>query len=179
MINLNKIQKIANQLSYLLFQFRKTINLKNFVSLSSQISTVSIGTNKISSYLNRTIKEITEDDLKNATRIYTEEFSDCINLTDITIPDSVTSIGNYAFADCAFTVITIPDSIISMGSSIFLNCTSLTDIYMKPITPPTLSTQLGIPSYTTIHVPIGSGDVYKSATNWSTYASRIVEDIEI
>jgi hypothetical protein len=27
-------------------------------------------------------------------------FSDCVNLTSVTIPDSVTSIGELAFSDC-------------------------------------------------------------------------------
>jgi hypothetical protein len=31
----------------------------------------------------------------------------------------------------------------------------------------------------TIHVPIGSGDAYKAATNWSGHANNIIEDIEI
>jgi len=56
-------------------------------------------------------------------------FSDCTLLTQITIPDSVTSIGRSAFYHCtALTHITIPDSVTSIGDRAFSGCTSLTHI---------------------------------------------------
>ena len=56
-------------------------------------------------------------------------FYDCTSLTNITIPNSVTSIGIYAFYDCtSLTNITIPNSVTSIGYSAFYRCTSLTNI---------------------------------------------------
>ena len=50
-------------------------------------------------------------------------------LTSITIPNSVTSIGEYAFSDCSIlTSITIPDSVTSIGRNAFSYCSSLTSI---------------------------------------------------
>jgi uncharacterized repeat protein (TIGR01451 family) len=44
-----------------------------------------------------------------------------------TIPDSVTSIGNYAFYNCTkLTSVTIPNSVTNIGSNAFSRCTSLT-----------------------------------------------------
>ncbi len=49
--------------------------------------------------------------------------------TDYTIPNSVTSIGSYAFYGCTgLTSITIPNSVTSIGSNTFRDCTGLTSI---------------------------------------------------
>jgi len=50
-------------------------------------------------------------------------------LISITIPDSVSSIGDYAFSNCTgLTSITIPDSVTSIGDYVFSNCSNLTNI---------------------------------------------------
>ena len=63
------------------------------------------------------------------TSIGASAFERCTSLTGITIPDKVTSIGASAFNSCSsLTGITIPNSVTSIGASAFEQCTSLTGI---------------------------------------------------
>ena len=65
----------------------------------------------------------------SVTVIGEDTFDNCSNLTNITIPNSVTSIGDFAFSRCSsLTNITIPDSVTSIGSSAFSGCSGLTSI---------------------------------------------------
>jgi len=49
--------------------------------------------------------------------------------TTFVVPDSVTTIGDYAFIDCeSLASIVIPDSVTSIGESAFDNCTGLTSV---------------------------------------------------
>jgi len=66
---------------------------------------------------------------EGVTSIKDYTFYNCNNLTSITLPESVKSIGNSAFYDC-FNIanITIPNSVKSIGDRAFYDCYALTDI---------------------------------------------------
>ena len=56
-------------------------------------------------------------------------FSDCSGLTSVAILNSVTSIGESAFARCSgLTSVTIPNSVTSIGSWTFYGCSGLTSV---------------------------------------------------
>ena len=56
-------------------------------------------------------------------------FSRCESLTEIVLPDSVTSIGDHAFSRCrSLTEVVIPDSVTSIGDGSFSSCESLRSV---------------------------------------------------
>ena len=67
----------------------------------------------------------------------------CTSLTSITIPNSVTSIGSNAFDECfSLTSITIPNSVTTIGGGAFSYCTSLTSV-----TIPNSVTSIGVGTF--------------------------------
>ena len=83
-------------------------------------------------------------------------FSWCFySLKSINIPDSVTSIGDYAFSEChSLKSINIPDSVTRIGYSAFKNCGCLTSISIPPsVTTIEDGTFLGCHSLRNINIP--------------------------
>ena len=135
-----------------------------------------IGGNKFAELVQRTIKAVTEDDLQGSTSIGDYAFSYCSELTSVTIPDSVTSIGNGAFYDCSgLTSVIIGNGVTSIGGYAFSGCSGLTSVTMLPTNPPTIVSGAIPSNVTTITVPAGCSNTYKTADGWSAYAGKIVE----
>lgn len=95
------------------------------------------------------------------------------------IPNSVTSIGDYAFDYCnGLTGITIPQSVTSVGSSAFADCLGLTSIYVNSITPIDLSDSTNVfdqvnKSTCTLYIPAGSKALYQSANQWKDFVNIV------
>ena len=118
---------------------------------------------------------LTSVSFPNATSIGIYAFQNCSSLTEVSFPNA-TSIGDYAFQNCSsLTEVSIPNAK-SIGTYAFDSCSNLTTIYVgtESDTVCTLSSRDAIPSSVTdIYVPASLVDSYKSATNWSSFASKI------
>ena len=94
----------------------------------------------------------------------------------LTFDRPVTHIGDDAFLwRSNLTSITLPNSVTSIGSGAFYNCSSLRKVYCKPTTPPTGDGDMFYSNATgrKIYVPASSVDAYKAANGWQDYADTI------
>ena len=114
-------------------------------------------------------------DLGRITDIPAYFFRNSTNLEKVTIPDSVISIQRDAFAYCTkLKTIIIGEGAENIGQGIIYGCNAIESIVSKAVTPPLLTEGfVGTNSTFSIYVPDESLSKYQSATNWSTYMSRI------
>ena len=89
----------------------------------------------------------------------------------------VLSIGSDAFDSCyILTSITIPNSVTSIGYWAFYNCSSLTNVYCyAENVPRTSSSTFNNSSISSaiLHVPAGSVNAYKAAEPWKSFKSIV------
>ena len=65
------------------------------------------------------------------TSIANDGFEDCVNITEMIIPNSIVTIGSEAFARCRFTKAIIPSSVTTIGQQAFFNCTALKEVVFE------------------------------------------------
>ena len=83
-----------------------------------------------SSFSNLSLTSITIPN--SVTKIGDCAFMACSSMTNITIPNSITSIGRYAFYGCTnLTNITIPDSVTTIGQNAFEDCYFTSDNFVN------------------------------------------------
>lgn len=106
-------------------------------------------------------------------------FSDCSSLTSVEIPNSVTSIGDYAFECCSnLTSVTIPNSVTYIGYYAFSECSNLTSITSNIPADKLFSISGTVfdkvdKTNSTLNVPYGAQAAYASKEGWSDFANIV------
>ena len=110
-------------------------------------------------------------------------FYSCYGLTYVAIPNGAIYINNSTFSNCyGLTCVNLPNSITSIGTSAFSNCYGVSEYHLESSVPPTLGSTAfnNIPTGCKIYVPYSADhsilNAYKTATNWSAYASYMQEE---
>lgn len=165
-------------------------NIKSGVSIFGVSGTLSTGggsgeaaewSENEDAIITKTISSYTND---RVTTIGKYAFYSCASLTTVSFP-ACTSIGGNAFRNCAsLTTVSFPVCT-SIGSNAFYSCFRLSSLTLGASVVCTLSNSTafastpyaGYSSYFSgtphIYVPVSLVDAYKSATNWTYFASYI------
>ena len=160
--------KNCSDFSYNSRPFNDLTNIKTF-EFGSEVE-------RIPAYLCDGLTDLTSVTIPNSvTKIGDNAFYECLGLTSVTIGNSVTSIGNKAFYFCSgLTSVTIPNSVTSIGDMAFLGCSGLTRIDAYP-NPEKVSTGgnvfYSVPKNETLHVLPKYMSAYRTASQWRDFTN--------
>jgi hypothetical protein len=133
------------------------------------------------------------------TYIGSSAFFDCTNLISVSIPNSVTDVGSYAFGQSGLRSLTIPSSITSIGDTAFGNCGQLTSLIipesvtnigsaafhgsgsLTSVTIPNSVTSIGSDAFsgsglTTVNIPAGVMQIESGAFGGCSNLTEITVD---
>lgn len=101
--------------------------------------------------------------------------SGCIDMTSVTIPNSVTSIGECAFGGCSGLIyVILPENLESIDQNAFKGCDGLTDVYCYSETVPSAyENTFYNPENIILHVPEESIEAYRTTKPWDKFKDYV------
>lgn len=163
-------------------------NCRGLTSLRIPNTVTSIGNNSFVGCSGLTSVQVDEGNLNYCSEdnvIYTKDKTTLLYYMtskdgDFVIPNSVTSIGNYAFYNCdGLTSVIIPNSVTSIGYSAFEQCYKLTSVTNYATTPQEIDSRTFyvMGNNYVLHVLPECKSAYESAAYWKKF--NVVGDIYI
>ena len=123
---------------------------------------------------------ITSVDLPNLTSAGPELLFGCTSITSVDLPN-LTSAGPELLSGCtSITSVDLPN-LTSAGYNLLSGCIKLKSIYLRSTIMCTLGGPTNLPPTVSIYVPASLIESYKTASNWSSYASKFktLESIQL
>ena len=159
--DLNQLNKVVG------FDVKKQISI-SFKDITKKQNQMSKNANEYVAKLLLNKTTITVDTIPKKYKSY---------ITNVVIPDSVTSIGDYAFDGYNFLInVTIPDSVTRIGDGAFYTCNSLTSIVI-PNSVKSIGTQAFVSCSELASVTIHDG--VKSIGTWAFYGCSSLTNVII
>ena len=105
-------------------------------------------------------------------------FWGCVALTEISLSDGLTEIGEGAFGGCRLSELTIPSSVVTIGNFAFIECNGLTSITSHIYYPTPLFYVFDDVVYNnaTLYVPSPSLGLYNATEGWNYFKNIIPID---
>ena len=150
-------------------------------SYRSQITTVVVsdGVSSVGNFCFYNLDYVSYVKLADSiTSIGWSAFSNSSGFSFIRLPQYLVSIDSSAFSATSLVSITLPATLTSIGNYAFSNCSKLVSVVSLADVPPNMGTEVfkNFTVLSRIMVPDGLADTYKSAPGWSDYAGFIYDD---
>ncbi len=104
-------------------------------------------------------------------------------VTRLSLPPSVSTIGNYAFCGMDVEALTIPATMTSIGRNAFQGCSDITTITSQATVPPAVASAQTFDqacySQATLYVPLGCAAAYRAADVWKQFLNIQEVDMAI
>ncbi len=116
---------------------------------------------------------------KNLTEIAQSAFGNCKNIKSIDLPYGVKTIKNHAFVGCSLDRVSIPSSVTSVGNYLFQDCSKVTDLYVNTNYAPSIDKSTVFNNGTSsvnLHTQRGMVTAFKNA-GWTDFASYNNDDV--
>ena len=123
---------------------------------------------------NKTLEEITQNDLSDITTIRSFAFFSYSNLKKVNLCNSIQVVGDYAFGSCSnLTDVTLPNSVTTIGQAAFSSCLSLLDITIPDSVTSIVSNAFGVAPTTVFYSGTATGSPWSAQNHYNYYEGDI------